>query len=78
MRYGLPRDPVQQQERNNELHAAYDATRRVAPYDPETQPPEDDLVAHLKELAGLRSSGTLTDEEFEAAKARLLAGPAAT
>jgi hypothetical protein len=33
----------------------------------------DDVVAKLKELAELKSSGVLSDEEFEAAKAKLLA-----
>lgn len=35
--------------------------------------PEVDLVAGLSRLAHLRDSGALTEEEFQAAKARLLA-----
>jgi negative regulator of sigma E activity len=33
---------------------------------------EDDMVAKLQELANLHSSGVLSDEEFAAAKAKLL------
>ena len=36
--------------------------------------PESDLNAKLKELAELHTSGVLTDEEFAAAKQKLLAG----
>jgi hypothetical protein len=35
--------------------------------------PKDDLVSSLERLESLRSAGTLTDAEFEQAKARLLA-----
>jgi type II secretory pathway pseudopilin PulG len=34
--------------------------------------PATDLVAELQKLAALRDSGALTDDEFAAAKARLL------
>lgn len=34
----------------------------------------DDLISQLDKLGGLRDSGVLTDAEFEAQKARLLAG----
>jgi hypothetical protein len=37
-------------------------------------PAEDPMVTKLKELAQLHSAGILSDEEFSAAKARLLAG----
>jgi len=36
--------------------------------------PEEDLTAKLQELAQLHESGALTDEEFAAAKAKLLSG----
>jgi len=39
-----------------------------------TMVPESDLNAKLKELAELHTSGVLTDEEFTAAKQKLLAG----
>jgi membrane protease subunit (stomatin/prohibitin family) len=35
-------------------------------------PPADDKTAELKNLADLHSQGVLTDEEFAAAKAKLL------
>lgn len=37
-------------------------------------PAQDDLTAKLQQLAELHNSGVLTDEEFAAAKAKLLAG----
>lgn len=50
--------------------------QQQAAYPPQsaTAPPaaEPDLVGRLSELADLRSSGALTDEEFQAAKKRLL------
>ena len=35
-------------------------------------PPEEDPMAKLKELGQLHESGVLTDEEFSAAKAKIL------
>lgn len=50
----------------------------AAPAEPVAQSPEDGdrhpVVAQLVELAGLHRTGALTDEEFSAAKARLLGG----
>ena len=37
-------------------------------------PKSNNLAAQLKELAGLKAAGALTDEEFAQAKARLLGG----
>ena len=37
-------------------------------------PAQDDLAAQLQQLAELHSTGVLSDEEFAAAKAKLLAG----
>src|SRR5512139_123228 len=37
-------------------------------------PAQDDLTARLQQLADLHNSGVLTDEEFAAAKQKLLAG----
>jgi len=46
------------------------------PPPPEQAPvaPEVDLTAQLQQLAQLHESGVLTDEEFTAAKQKLLAG----
>ena len=77
MPYSLPRDPVQQDVRNQEMRTAYDSTRRVPPYRPTdgggSQP---DVIAQLKSLAELHDSGALTDQEFTTAKAKLLSGSA--
>jgi hypothetical protein len=42
---------------------------------PAAEPGGTDLVARLTQLGSLRTQGLLTDEEFAAAKARLLNGP---
>jgi hypothetical protein len=39
---------------------------------PSASAPDDDLVGRLERLRSLREDGTLTDDEFAAAKARLL------
>jgi hypothetical protein len=42
---------------------------------PQALPPaQDDLTAKLQQLADLHSQGVLSDEEFAAAKSKLLAG----
>ena len=38
------------------------------------QAPETDMATQLEQLAGLHQSGVLTDEEFAAAKQKILAG----
>ena len=40
---------------------------------PPPPPPPEDPIAKLKELAGLRDQGILTDQEFADQKAKLLA-----
>lgn len=45
-----------------------------AQYAPPPQAPEEDMTAKLQELAQLHDSGALTDEEFAAAKGKLLGG----
>ena len=39
---------------------------------PAPPPPEDDSTAQLQKLAALHTQGVLTDEEFAAAKAKIL------
>jgi hypothetical protein len=46
----------------------------AAPPPPPAAAPADDPIEQLKELAGLRDSGVLTEEEFAAAKSKLLSG----
>jgi hypothetical protein len=41
-------------------------------YQPPQAPPADDKTAELQKLAQLHSQGVLTDEEFAAAKAKIL------
>ena len=58
--------------------ASYQNAAPPAPYAPPPQvaaaPAEDDIVAQLQQLARLRDTGILTDEEFAAAKAKLISG----
>jgi hypothetical protein len=42
------------------------------PQDAQEAPPEDDSTAQLQNLAALHTQGVLTDEEFAAAKAKIL------
>jgi hypothetical protein len=49
----------------SQLHAA--ATGAAV-----ASPAEDPMVAQLRQLAGLRDSGVLTEEEFAAKKAKIL------
>jgi hypothetical protein len=46
---------------------------QAAPAPPAPAPPATDRVGQLKDLAELRSQGILTDGEFEAEKAKILA-----
>lgn len=41
---------------------------------PPPAPAQDDTLERLKELGELKASGVLTDAEFEAQKAKILAG----
>jgi Short C-terminal domain len=70
MPYRLPRNRSQQAAYNRQLQEKFDSTRRVAPAVPAV---ERDPLDQLKDLGELHRSGELTDAEFEAAKAKLLA-----
>jgi len=53
--------------------AAYDQqTAQQQAYPAQQAPPANDNTAELQSLAQLHSQGVLTDEEFAAAKAKLL------
>ena len=65
MPYAVPRSREQQDAYNAQLRQAYTSTRRVAW-------PGRDPLAQVRELADLHRSGVLTDDEFSAAKAKLL------
>ncbi|MGA7689518.1 MAG: SHOCT domain-containing protein [Jiangellales bacterium] len=69
-------DAYQQMQQQAALDAqvqAAAAQAAVAPAAPAAAP-ADDPVAKLKELASLHASGVLSDEEFAAMKAKVLAG----
>jgi len=74
MPFRPPRRSTDQDGYNLSMQQAYSATRRVAPYTPETSgaAAAEDPVARLRELARLHESGALSDAEFAAAKAKVL------
>ena len=77
---------AEQQAAYNQAYqqGASDAQQQYAPPPQQYAPPppqyaapapaQDDLTSKLQELAQLHNSGVLTDDEFAAAKAKLLAG----
>jgi hypothetical protein len=69
----LPSNMASSQQRayNLDMQQRFDATRRVAPAEPAAVAP--DPVAQLQRLGALYEAGNLTDEEFAAAKAKVLA-----
>ena len=71
MPYRLPRSRSQQAAYNRQLQEKFSSTRRVALAMPAAV--ERDPVAQLSELAELYRSGAVTEAEFAAAKAKLLA-----
>ncbi len=48
------------------------AAQQAAAQQAAAAPPPDDTLAQLQQLADLKQQGLLTDEEFSAAKAKLL------
>ena len=51
-----------------------DPVHTTAPWPPAAHPaPEDDIIAKIERLAGLRDRGILSEDEFQAKKAELLA-----
>ncbi len=63
---------MQQQMAALQAQQAAAAAPAPAPAAAAAAPAADDLTAQIERLAALKSSGVLTDEEFAAAKARLL------
>ena len=68
MPYRRPRPYTQQDAYNLQLQQQFQASHRVPPPQPSAGPP----IQALKDLAELHESGALSDDEFAAAKARLL------
>jgi BMFP domain-containing protein YqiC len=62
-----------QEQRLQELENQQ-AAPAPAPAAPAAAPAGDDLVSKLQQLADLQKSGVLSQEEFDAAKQKLLAG----
>jgi hypothetical protein len=52
----------------------YQETYQQAPAPPPQPSNDDDMLDKLQRLGELKASGVLTEQEFEAQKARLLAG----
>jgi Short C-terminal domain len=59
----------QQDAQQQDAQPQYAQEPQYAPQAPE---PEDDSTAQLQNLASLHTQGVLTDEEFAAAKAKIL------
>jgi hypothetical protein len=74
MPFRRPRERSQQGAYNREMQARFQATRQVPPAVPAVSPPARDALDTVQALAELHAAGTLTDDEFAAAKARVL-GP---
>jgi hypothetical protein len=68
----VPRNMTVQQQRayNLQMQNQFDSTRRVAPAPPAAS--ERDPVDALQRLGDMYEAGTLTDDEFAAAKAKVL------
>jgi uncharacterized Zn finger protein len=70
----------QQQAAQDEQAAkaeAYDQQQAYAPPPPPQQaaaPAQDDMLTQLQKLGDLKAAGVLTEEEFAAQKAKILAG----
>ncbi len=61
------------QAQMNAMQAQQAAAAPAPAAAPAAAPAGDDLMAELSKLADLKAAGVLTDEEFAAAKAKLLA-----
>jgi hypothetical protein len=61
------------QEEEQYQQQQYQQQQQYAPPPPPAPAPAPDVVTQLKELADLRTQGILTDAEFEAQKAKILA-----
>jgi len=63
---------TQQNQYNDQTQAAYAQTQAAPPQAAPAAPAPADSTAELERLAKLHESGALTDEEFAAAKSKLL------
>jgi hypothetical protein len=73
MPYRLPRQQTDQAAYNRQLQEKYSATRRVPPaVSGADSTSMADVTEQLRNLAQLHADGTLSDDEFAAAKAKVL------
>jgi hypothetical protein len=72
MPFRVPRNISQQRAYNREMQERFDQTRQHVPAESQPSRMPDDPISALKDLAQLHDSGALTDDEFTAAKAKLL------
>jgi hypothetical protein len=72
--YQQQQQEAQMQAMAQQAAAEQAAAQAAAAPPPAAAPAGDDLTTKLKELASLKEAGVLSDEEFAAAKAKLLAG----
>jgi Short C-terminal domain len=74
--YHMGKKGEQQAQVNEQAQDAYAATQQAPPpppaYAPPTPPAPSGATADLDQLVQFHNSGVLTDEEFTAAKAKLL------
>jgi hypothetical protein len=61
-------------QQDEQQYAQQQPQYAAPPPAPAPAAPQRDTVAQLKDLAELKSQGILTDAEFDAQKARILAG----
>ena len=61
-----------QQQAASQEQAAYPQQAAYQPPQAASAPPQDETTARLQELAQLHGQGILSDEEFTAAKAKVL------
>ena len=71
MPFTAPRNMMRQDEYRWQMQDRFEATRRVTPAAPAAEP--RDAVTKLKDAAAMHAAGVLTDEEFAAVKAKVLA-----
>jgi hypothetical protein len=69
-------DTQQQEAQAYEEQQAYPPQQAYAPPPPQepAAPAQDDMLTQLQKLGELKAAGVLTEEEFAAQKAKILAG----
>ena len=69
-------DTQQQEAQAYEQQQAYPPQQAYAPPPPQepAAPAQDDMLTQLQKLGELKAAGVLTEEEFAAQKAKILAG----